>query len=167
MFEGTWCTYIRLQTDRAEGGTAGLQRRYGTSLGWNKGRPDHSSEPPCVWGNTSTDTTPPQTTTLWGTRKNKMETDVTHCGHRNCPRNARFAFDVTKHKFELEYMAPNIFGGTFRLWSSHLSEVSPDIQCRGPLQIWDAHTLQLSCQITVSSFEPASVLRQKLLVDPL
>lgn len=154
---------IRLQTDRAEGGAAGLQRRCGTSLGWSKGRPGHSSAPLCVWGNTSTDTTPPQTTTLWGARK---KNGIRHRGHRNYLRNARqwFAFDATKDEFELEFLPPYILG---EFWSSHLSEVSPDVQCSRPLQIWDAHTLQLSCQITVSSFEPASVLRQKLLVDPL
>lgn len=53
------------------------------------------------------------------------------------------------------------------LWSWYLSEVSPDIQCSGPVQVGHAHILQLSCQVTVSSFQSAPVLRQKFLTDPL
>lgn len=53
------------------------------------------------------------------------------------------------------------------LWLCYLSEVSPHIQCGRPVQVGDAHTLKLSCQVAVRSFQSASVLRQKLLIDPL
>lgn len=55
----------------------------------------------------------------------------------------------------------NVFAGLY------LSEVSPDIESSGPLQVRDTHTLQLPLQETVSSLQPASVFRQELFADPL
>lgn len=49
---------------------------------------------------------------------------------------------------------------------SNLPEISPDVQCSRPVQVSDAHRLQLSGQVAVSGFQSASVLGQELLTDP-
>lgn len=115
--------------------------------------------------------TPPQSQLLLKRRLSEVlpqteNTELTYQAYKN-PRTAR-----SKSYLHFNQLRPSknwnvSHNVSAQLWSLYLSEVSPDIQHSTSVQVRDANTLQLSCQETVSSFQSASVLRQKILVDPL